>query len=536
MKRREEHEYADKGLQVNFGNAGSRYQVDVCARCHSRRTLINDPFKHGSPLLDNVVPALLRQGLYHADGQVLDEVYVYGSFLQSKMYQAGVRCSDCHNSHTVKLKAEGNALCVQCHQQQPAVKFKTLRQKNYDSPEHHFHEAGSPGAQCVNCHMPSKKYMVIDPRRDHSFRIPRPDLSVKIGTPNACGTCHADKPAEWAAAAVIKWYGPKQGQTPHYAEAIASGRAGGTDAGAELIQILRDRSIAAIVRATAAELLRLYGNDAQTALVEATKDKDPLVRAAAVRGLERLGPKPRLDATAPMLKDPSRIVRIAAARVLTSVPKALFNQAERADFDKALEEFKQAQMAVADQPSGHLNLGVMYASMGQRDQAEQSYLTALQKDPGFLPARFNLANLYNAMNRNGDAERVLREGIKRAPDEGQLYYSLGLLLGEENRHLEASSHLGRAAKLMPNRARVHYNHGLALQLLGRRLGAETALLKAHRLSANDPSILQALAIFYIQDRRWDRAIIYAEQLARLYPNEEEPRRLLEQINRARGRN
>ncbi len=192
---------------------------------------------------------------------------------------------------------------------------------------------------------------------------------------------------------------------------------------------------------------------------------------------------------------------------------------------------KQAQMAVADQPSAHLNLGVMHASMGQRDLAEKSYLTSLRKDPGFLPARFNLVNLYNAMGRNAEAKRVLREGINRATKEGELYYSLGLLLAEEKRYPEAASNLEKAAELMPNRARVHYNHGLALQTLGRRSSAETALLKAHRLSENDPSVLHALAIFYIQGRQWKRATIYAERLIRLYPNEPGPRRMLEQIQR-----
>ncbi|MFB3062661.1 MAG: tetratricopeptide repeat protein, partial [Candidatus Binatia bacterium] len=236
---------------------------------------------------------------------------------------------------------------------------------------------------------------------------------------------------------------------------------------------------------------------------------------------------------APLLKDPIRAVRIEAARVLTSVPRELFNQSQRSDFDQALAEFKQAQMAVGDQPSGHLNLGVMYASTGRRDLAEKSYLTALRKDPGFLPARFNLTNLYNAMGRNADAEQVLREGIKRAPKEGELYYSLGLLQAEEQRYPEAASNLGKAAELMPKRARVHYNHGLALQTLGRRSNAETALLKAHRLSENDPRILQALAIFYFQDRHWDQAANYAKKLTQLYPNEPGPRRMLEQIDKAR---
>jgi len=374
--------------------------------------------------------------------------------------------------------------------------------------------------------------MVVDPRRDHSFRVPRPDLSVKLGTPNACNDCHRDKKAQWANDAVRGWYGPKK-QPPHFAETIAAGRDGRPEALPKLMAVATDTKQPVIIRATALDLLPQYGSQGTAAMVSALRDEDPLLRRTALRGLARLGPEPRLKAVAPLLKDPIRAVRIEAARVLTSVPRELFNQSQRTDFDKALAEFKQAQMAVADQPSGHLNLGVMYEGTGRRDLAEKSYLTALRKDPGFLPARFNLTNLYNAMGRNADAEQVLREGIKRAPKEGELYYSLGLLQAEEQRYPEAASNLGKAAELMPKRARVHYNHGLALQTLGRRSNAETALLKAHRLSESDPRILQALAIFYFQDRHWNQAANYAKKLTQLYPNEPAPRRMLEQIDKAR---
>ncbi len=376
--------------------------------------------------------------------------------------------------------------------------------------------------------------MGVDPRRDHSFRLPRPDLSVKLGTPNACNDCHKDRKAQWASDAVRGWYGPKE-QPPHFAEAIAAGREGKPGALPKLRAVATDTKQPAIIRATALDLLPQYGSQGTAAMVTALRDDDPLLRRTALRGLARLGPEPRLKAVAPLLRDPIRAVRIEAARVLASVPRELFNQSQLSDFDKALKEFKQAQMAVADQPSGHLNLGVMYRSTGRRDLAEKSYLTALRKDPGFLPARFNLSNLYNAMGRNADAESVLREGIKRAPKEGELYYSLGLLLAEEQRYPEAATNLGKAAELMPTRARVHYNHGLALQTLGRRSSAEIALLKAYRLSGNDPSILQAVAVFYIQGRQWDRAATYAKKLTHLYPNDPGPRRMLEQIDKARGR-
>jgi len=197
-----------KGLQTDYRSLDAREQVDTCARCHSRRYSVSENDNQKDTFLDNFMPELLREGLYHADGQVIEEVYVYGSFIQSKMYHSGVTCLDCHDPHTLKLRQPGNALCVSCHQSKPPTeKFTRLSSKNYDTPEHHFHTKESAGAQCVNCHMPEKTYMQIDPRRDHRFSVPRPDLSVKWATPNVCNSCHADESAQWAVETMNQWYG-----------------------------------------------------------------------------------------------------------------------------------------------------------------------------------------------------------------------------------------------------------------------------------------------------------------------------------------
>ncbi|RPI13494.1 MAG: hypothetical protein EHM60_08995, partial [Lysobacterales bacterium] len=140
-------------------------ELDVCGQCHARRSQFSDDYRPGDPLLDHYRGSILSAGLYHVDGQQRDEVFNWGSFLSSRMYAQGVTCSDCHDPHDGKLRAPGNATCAQCHD---AAK--------YDSPDHHFHAAGSAGAACAACHMKPETYMVIDGRHDHSFRIPRPDL------------------------------------------------------------------------------------------------------------------------------------------------------------------------------------------------------------------------------------------------------------------------------------------------------------------------------------------------------------------------
>jgi predicted CXXCH cytochrome family protein len=524
------------GLVVDLKSAAPHDQVATCLPCHSRRTRLTADDWAGRPYLDTFLPALLSAGLYHADGQILEEDYEYGSFLQSRMYADGVRCTDCHDPHTVKLRAEGNALCVRCHSEQADGRFPRLRAKAYDTPAHHFHPEGSSGARCVNCHMPAKTYMVVDPRRDHSFRIPRPDLSVKIGTPNACTGCHTGKTAQWAAAAVAQWYGPNRRYEPHYGEVIAATRAGKPEAEPQLIALVRDSTIPAIVRATALELLRGDGPEASQAMIQAVRDPDPLVRVAAVTGLDQATADEKLSAVPPLLSDPIRAVRIQAARTLAGMPADRLEPARRAELAAGLAEYRQAQLYNSDVPSGNLNLAILATALQQFDSALAHYHTAIRLDPEFLPARVNLGNLYNQMGRNADAERVFREAVARAPRNGELHYSLGLVLAEEQRLNEAAAELGRAARLLPDRPRVQYNYALALQGTGKAKEAEAMLLNAYHLNAQDADVVYALALLYAQQQKWDRALPYARELVRLTPGAPGPMQLLQRIEaEQRGR-
>src|SRR5208283_5250256 len=219
-------------------------ELDVCAGCHSRRKMIAQDPRAGAAFLDSYLPALLKSGLYHPDGQIDGEVFEYGSFVQSRMYHAGVTCSDCHEPHSLALRAQGNGLCAQCHL--PA---------KFDVAEHYHHPQGSAGAQCVNCHMPSKTYMGVDDRRDHSIRVPRPDLSASIGTPNACTQCHADRTAEWGAQRIAEWFPNGRQTRPHYGVALYAGRIGAANAEPLLDALIADKDQPAIARASALALL-----------------------------------------------------------------------------------------------------------------------------------------------------------------------------------------------------------------------------------------------------------------------------------------
>ncbi len=525
----------DRGLTVDYAGSDGAYQVDSCAACHSRRRQVSAGDRAGEPFLDHFLPeTLAREDLYHADGQILGEVYVYGSFLQSRMYGQGVVCGDCHSPHSLNLRLEGNALCGQCHDPAAAVdRFETLEAKNYDSPEHHFHPVESAGAQCVNCHMAERTYMVVDPRRDHSFRIPRPDLSVTLGTPNACNDCHTGESAQWAAEAVAEWYGPGRRRGPHYGEALAAGRAGNPEAGARLIALSEDSNEPAIVRATALDLLSAYGAEGRAALMRGLQDTSPLVRASAVSGLEQSALDELLPTLTPLLRDPVRAVRMEAARVLAPA-LASVTGSDREILAGALAEYEQVQLSLADTAAAHLNLGVIHNATGDTGRALDDYMTALEREQGFTPASINMANLLNRLGRNPEAEQVLIDAIAQNGEEGELYYSLGLLQGEMNRMAAATANLERAADLLPGRPRVRYNYGLALQRMDRRGEAEAQFLESYRVGPEDPSVVQALAIFYVQDARWDEALEWAERLVDMLPGEPGARLFLDEIRRNSG--
>ncbi len=526
------HAQADMGLLVDYRNNGAQYQVESCARCHSRRHQVSTSDSHGRPFLDDFMPSTLLPGLYHADGQILDEVYVYGSFLQSKMHRQGVRCSDCHDPHSNKLKLEGNALCVQCHLPAPRPDFPTLQAKNYDSPQHHFHKQDGEAALCVSCHMPATTYMEVDPRRDHSFRIPSPKLSEAIGTPNACSGCHQDQSAAWATAAVEKWYGAKTETGIAPAVVIAAARAGDPQAGGALAKLAGDPQTPPILAATALEHLRPYfpAHEALEATLAALKHSDPLVRATAVSSLEQIPLKYRLSVATPFLDDPVRAVRIEAARVLAGMPALVFGE-QQASFEKALQEYKELQMSLADTPEAHLNLAVMYTDQKQLQKAEQEYKQAIRLAPEFIPAKINLANLYNRMGRNHDAEEQFRAALELAPDMGELYYSFGLLLGEEKRYTESAALLEKAAELLPGRARVSYNHALVLMQLKRYEDAEAALSEVLALSPDDADMIYAMVSLHTQQQQWKQALPYATRLVEVTKGAEGPAKILADLRK-----
>ena len=438
---------------ANRALAGAHAQVDQCAACHARRTRLVEDAVAGAPLLDQFMPDNLRADLYHADGQQLEEVFEYGSYRQSRMYQAGVACTDCHDPHSGKRRAEGNALCTACHNETPdRARFPGLVTKNYEGHSHHFHTTGQAGSQCVDCHMPSRNYMVVHGRRDHAIRIPRPDLSAKLGTPNACQDCHADRSAEWATAAITRHLGPRQ-HPPHYGELLAAARRGEPGAAQPVHALITDPAQPAIVRATAVETLATLGSVAPAAL----RDPDPVVRATAAAAFAARPAEERLAHLPALLSDPLRGVRIAAARGLADMDEGRLTTEQRAQLHVGLAAFVAAQQAMADMPSAQLNLASLAATRRDAAGAERHYRRALSQDPQVQAARLGLATLLAGSAREDEAERVLREGLAGAAQPGELHFALGLLAGQRKQWEKAAHELRAAAALMPDHPRVRRN-------------------------------------------------------------------------------
>jgi hypothetical protein len=474
-------------------------QLEMCAKCHARRYQVHEGFRPGQRLLDYYEPVTLAAGLYQPDGQILDEVYEYASFLQSKMHANHVRCSDCHDPHSLKLKFEGNALCTQCHEAHPAAK--------YDTPAHHHHEVGSAGAQCIQCHMATRLYMVIDERRDHSFRVPRPDLSVELGTSNACNNCHT-KPNEtfqWAEDAVQKWYGDKK-REPHWGPAFKAARTAAPEGEKLLLDLIKRSTTPPMVKATVIDLLGNYSSvRSVSARREALHDPDPLIRLAAVRVLPTDNPELLVEDLASVIGDPNRAIRLASATRLAQLPRAKLTDRQRQAFEKAMVEFRESQELSLDHAGAHLTLASFHRQQGRAEEAIKHLVDAIKLEPYLSGARAELASLMEELQgdpaeirrlRAEEADLVERD-TKLAPDNADIFYRLGLLrykLGELDK---AEAAFQAACEKSPG----NYEYLMLLTLLQEKRYEKTgdekyfnaavlSLKRMHELDKNDPRAKQ----------------------------------------------
>jgi tetratricopeptide (TPR) repeat protein len=423
-------------------------EIEVCAQCHSRRAQRAEGDGAGRRFFDHYRPSSPTPPLYFANGLQREEVYNWGSFIQSRMHANGVTCSDCHEPHSGTLRAQGNAVCAQCH----------LASK-YDDAKHHRHRAGSDASRCVSCHMPARTYMGIDARHDHGFTIPRPDLSVEMGTanaPNACNGCHRDKDAKWASAAVGK---PKARTAPAWPD----------------------------------DLLRLASADAAGTLPS----------------------RERLASLLPMLNNRHLAIRTAALTAFLEIPPQALNSEQRAAVERVVAEYRAVQAYNADRPEAHANLGNLEARLGRIEAAERAYESAIRIDATFVPAYVNFADLRARQGRDADAEKLLRRAIAADPSSAVAHHALGLALVRQKRVPDAIAELERAVKLRPDDPRFAYVLGVALHDTGNAKRSRDVLREAHRRNPRDRDILLALANYSREAGDAKAAAEYAARLAEL---------------------
>ena len=409
------------GLTVDLARSADA-EIEQCAGCHSRREAFGDgnPLP-GTPYHDSYNLALLRPGVYHADGQIEAEDYEFGSFLQARMYARGVRCSDCHDPHTLTLRAEGNAVCTQCHSPAGNDRFPSLRKALYDDPAHSFHPAGSAGAACKSCHMPAEVYMGVDRRRDHGFRVPRPDLDAATGAPDACTACHADRDPAWAAAEIARRFPASTHRGASFATAFAAARQDPAAQADALIGLAGRADLAGIVRASALDLLTPVTDPGIAARAAPfLADPDPLVRGAAA-GLQRgAPPAERLARLAPVLSDPLRSVRVAAAKAALGADPAGAPEAVLAALQAATGAWQSALRIAADFPESHMQAAGAALGMRNFAAAEAAFGEAVALDPQLVDGWAMIARIRAATGDQAGARQALADGLAVNPGQPDL--------------------------------------------------------------------------------------------------------------------
>lgn len=494
-------------------------QMDACGGCHSRREALGEGTAIGTAFLDGYRPRLLDEGLYFDDGQIRDEAYVWGSFSQSRMFAAGVRCADCHDPHTLKLQREGNALCGGCHA--PDI---------YDDPGHRGH-GGNPdeegdaialasATECVTCHMPERTYMEVDPRRDHGFLIPRPSRSAALASPTVCADCHAgDRGAAWATAAIRAWRGD-QPEPAHWADRlVADGRAR-EDAGRWIEVALDPRATDWVKGGAWARYSReARGAPQRNVLADRFLRGGPLERLGLIELASRLSPTIQLDLLRPMLEDPRLAVRITAAEVLSALPASTGRPVDRSALGRVMREYRAVQEANAERPEAQVNLGVLAMRYGDSDGARANYQSAIERAPYFVPAHVNLADLERALGNDAASIGHLQRALELDPTDVWVRYALGLALHRSGDAASALAALAGAAAREPAEPTLVLAHALSLDGLSRRPEAIALLTRTADQGFADGEIYQALVSFLREDGQAEQAARRFAQWQSRYPDD-----------------
>jgi len=375
--------------------------------------------------------------------------------------------------------------------------------------------------------MPARRYMGVDDRRDHSLRIPRPDLSASIGTPNACNDCHDDRDAFWALGALRDWGVTFRDTARHPALAMEAAQRGDIRALPRLLELADDPRTATIWRATALERSATLDRGAALAPARALLDaREPLLRVSAVRSLAGLPLRERFALLYPLRADPARGVRLEVAQALAAAPLRELDAAHREGLRDLFEEYLKVQQAQADMPATQLQLARFHLDRGDIPAAEGAYREALRINPQLVPGRLNLADLLRAQSREEEAREQLQAAVEAAPENGDALHALGLLHARAGRQEAALDLLRRAAEQESSVARHRFVYAVALHDYGQTDAALRVLSALHRALPADEQTLLALANYSAEAGDRSSALRHARTLVELAPGNAAYRRLL----------
>lgn len=479
--------------------------LNTCAPCHARKTDLQANLETGVELLNHFVPQVISSEFYEPDGQIKEEDFELGSFMQSKMYKNGVSCNNCHQPHTGKLLKAGNALCLNCHE------------PKYDSKAHHFHAQNTEGSSCVNCHMPQKTYMGNHVRHDHSFRVPRPDQSMVYKTPNTCNSCHAEKSAQWAANEISKRFGSTR--KPHFSDYLLPGSKPGKTQLTSLFTLLNDTSESGIVRATALLYLGLSNNN--SAVLNYLSDKEPMVRYQVAHALKYLNPELWVNKAGLLLKDPIKAVRIAAAASYHTLPDNLIPQELKPVYLSANEENKAFLNSKTDFASGNMMKAEHLMQEGAYPEAIKYYERGLAKDNQLHESRTNLAIAYSAIGQPQEAVRVLEVAQQYAPLNGEINYQLALVYFQQGNKNKAKDNFEKALKKDYLSASLYYNYTLFLKEEKQLAMAEKITKLGLKKFPGNDKLNYAWVFILLETNRTQEAKEIAQQLALNFPSNPE---------------
>jgi len=512
----------------------SRDQIlHTCASCHSRRAELTGEFVPGDNFFDHYALSIPDEtDLFYPDGQIRDEDYEFTAFLGSRMHAAGVRCMDCHEPHSGKTRLEGNALCMACHATgKPLLPIATQAgaviglAPIIDPLPHSHHKSGQPGDRCIDCHMPITHYMQRHGRHDHGFTVPDPLLTKEAAIPNACNRCHADRNIDWAIAAIEKWYGGRMDRPARARTRIlAHAKAGTAKSSQELLRLCRTETNG-LWRAVSAGFLRRWTGDtnAITALIAATDDHEPLVRAMSVRSLEAVSEfAPANRVLQSRLTDPVRSARVDAA----------WNLRQSVDTNYPAGADLLAYLRYSgDQPSGAMQTGIFEMDRGDIAEAIRYLRQAVAWDTNSAPPRHALAVALSLEGKADEAVEQLQAACRLAPRDAEMQFKLGLALNEAGRPDDARLALEKTVKLDPQFAQAWYNLGLAYNAAGQTGAAIDALVRAESIDHEAAQIPYVRATILARLGRIEEAREAIRRALERQPNYPEAINLLQSLDR-----